>query len=56
MWCQSENPYVCFGAKPTKRACKDEGKHENGRTREGRFQKERVGMRGYSREKRGQQK
>ena len=36
--CQLENPFVCFGAKPTQRACAGDFPRDRKRTREGRFQ------------------
>ena len=61
--CQSENPFVCFGAKPSQRACawdlprdrKDEGRKSD-RTVDKGEEKKTVGMRGQSREGNSQEK
>ena len=41
--CQSENPFVCFGAKPTKRVCARDLPRDRKWTREGRSQWQSAG-------------
>ena len=53
--CKSENPFVCFGPKPTQRACAQDHPRNRKRTRERRSQR-RVGRREQSREGCSQQK
>ena len=36
--CQSEDPFVCFGVKPTQRACARDLPLDRKKTRKGRFQ------------------
>ena len=40
--CQSEDSFVCFGAKPTQRACVQDLPQDWKRTREGRSQGEQI--------------
>ena len=41
--CQSENPFVCFGAKPTQRACARDLPRDRKMTWEGRSQRQSAG-------------
>ena len=41
--CQSEDPFVCFGMKPTQRDCKRDFPQDRKRIREGRSQEQLAG-------------
>ena len=41
--CQSEDPFVCFGVKPSQRACMQDLPQDRKRTREGRSQGKSAG-------------